>query len=67
MKTKPNVYFFLFGRCVNADAAAVLAAKPNLVFIRTFTAADAARALVTSLLDLRTILKLLTSNLESYV
>jgi len=46
-------YFFLFGRCVNADAAAVLAALLDLGFLRTLAAADAARALVTSLFDLR--------------
>jgi transcriptional regulator with XRE-family HTH domain len=37
------------GRCVSADAAAVLAAALDLGLLRTFAAADAALALVTSL------------------
>jgi len=38
----------LFGRCVSADAAAVLAAALDLGLLSTFDAADAAFALVTS-------------------
>ena len=42
-------YFgFLFGRCVSADAAADLAAGEDFGFLKTFPAADAAFALVTS-------------------
>ena len=41
-------YFFLFGRCVSADAAAVLAALEDLGLLSTLDAADAALALVTS-------------------
>jgi hypothetical protein len=43
---------FLFGRCVNADAAAVFAAALDLGLLSTFAAADAALALVTSVLPL---------------
>ncbi|GIT87177.1 hypothetical protein ROBYS_21930 [Roseobacter sp. OBYS 0001] len=43
-----DCYFFLFGRCVSADAAAVLAAFEDFGFLSTFDAADAAFALVTS-------------------
>jgi hypothetical protein len=42
-------HHFLFGRCVSADAAAVFAALLELGFRRTFAAAVAAFALVTSL------------------
>ena len=52
-KTIRSYYFFLFGRCVSADAAAVFAALLDLGFLKTFAAAEAARALVTSLFDLR--------------
>lgn len=42
-------YFrFRSGLCVSADAAAVLAARPDLGLRSTFDAAEAARALVTS-------------------
>lgn len=40
---------FLRGRCVSADAAAVLAALFDLGSLSTFPAADAAFLLVTSL------------------
>lgn len=49
-------YFFLFGRCVSAEAAAVLAAGEDLGSRRTFEAAEAPLALVTSEFDLRAIL-----------
>lgn len=42
---------FLLGRCVSAEAAAVFAAGLDFGLLRTFDAADAAFALVTSLLD----------------
>lgn len=45
---RPDHYFFRFGRCVSADAAAVLAAGEDFGLRRTFAAAEAARALVTS-------------------
>lgn len=41
-------YFFLFGRCVSADAAADLAALLDFGSRRTLEAAEAALALVTS-------------------
>ncbi|ESZ53490.1 hypothetical protein X729_31680 [Mesorhizobium sp. L103C131B0] len=41
--------YFLLGRCVRADAAAVLAALLELGLLSTFAAAEAAFALVTSL------------------
>uniref|UniRef100_UPI001954FE32 hypothetical protein n=1 Tax=Escherichia coli TaxID=562 RepID=UPI001954FE32 len=43
--------YFLFGRCVRAEAAAVLAALVELGLLSTFAAAEAALALVTSLFD----------------
>ncbi len=42
-------YFFLFGRCVSAEAAAVLAAALDFGLRSTLLAALAARLLVTSL------------------
>lgn len=47
----PVTGHFLFGRCVNADAAADLAAALDFGSLSTLAAADAAFALVTSLLD----------------
>lgn len=44
-------YFFLFGRWVSAEAAADFAAGLDFGSRSTFDAADAAFALVTSLLD----------------
>lgn len=44
-------YFFLFGRCVSAEAAADFAAGLDFGSRSTFEAAEAAFALVTSLLD----------------
>ncbi|MDW3184381.1 hypothetical protein [Roseobacter sp.] len=41
-------YFFRFGRCVSADAAAVFAAFEDFGLRSTFDAAEAALALVTS-------------------
>lgn len=41
-------HFFLFGRCVRADAAAVFAALLDFGSLRTLPAADAAFLLVTS-------------------
>lgn len=49
---RPPGCHFLFGLCVRADAAAVFAAALDFGLLRTFDAADAARELVTSLLDL---------------
>ena len=43
-----SVYFFLPGRCVRADPAAVFAAGDDFGSLSTFDAADAAFALVTS-------------------
>lgn len=43
--------YFLFGRCVRADAAAVFAAALDFGSRRTLEAAVAAFLLVTSLLD----------------
>ncbi|MFT5702588.1 MAG: hypothetical protein ACI8ZB_005511 [Desulforhopalus sp.] len=45
----PFNYFFLLGRCVSADAAAVFAAFEDLGLLRTLPAADAAFLDVTSL------------------
>lgn len=50
-------YFFLFGRCVSADAAADLAALEDFGSRSTLAAADAAFALVTSEFLRRAILK----------
>ena len=43
-----QAYFFLFGRWVSADAAAVFAAFEDFGLLRTLPAAEAALALVTS-------------------
>ena len=43
-----EAHFFLFGRCVSAEAAADFAALLDLGFRSTFDAADAAFLLVTS-------------------
>jgi hypothetical protein len=51
-----ETHFFLFGRCVSAEAAADFAALLDLGFRSTFDAADAAFALVTSDLLLPAIL-----------
>jgi hypothetical protein len=40
--------YFLFGRCVNADAAALLASLDDFGLLRTRAAAEAALALVVS-------------------
>lgn len=45
---KLRIYFFLLGRCVKADAAAVFAALLDFGFRSTLPAADAALLLVTS-------------------
>lgn len=45
-----TVYFFLFGRCVSAEAAAVLACGLDFELRSTLLAAEAALRLVTSLL-----------------
>ena len=45
--------FFLFGRCVSAEAAAVFAALLELGLRSTCEAAEAARGLVTSRLGWR--------------
>ena len=42
-------YFFLFGRCVKAEAAAVFAALLEFGLLNTFPAAEAAVLLVCSL------------------
>lgn len=55
---------FLLGRCVSAEAAAVFAAGLDFGLLRTFDAADAAFALVTSLFDFAI---LITSFLSSRV
>ena len=44
--------YFLLGRCVRADAAAVFAALLELGLLSTFAAAEAAFELVTSLFDI---------------
>ena len=44
-----TVYFFLFGRCVSAEAAAVLACGLDFELRSTLLAAEAALRLVTSL------------------
>ena len=56
--------YFLFGRCVSAEAAAVFAAGLDFGLLSTFDAADAAFALVTSLFDFA---MLITSFLTSHV
>lgn len=43
-------FFFLFGRCVSAEPAAVFESLPVLPLFKTFEAAVAARLLVFSLL-----------------
>lgn len=61
-------YFFLFGRCVRADAAAVFAALLDLGLRSTLDAAEAARLLVTSEFFLPAIVspfRLLDRSLES--
>ena len=45
----PQAYFFLFGRCVKAEAAADFAALLDFGLLSTLAAAEAAFALVTSL------------------
>lgn len=59
-RTRPvfGYFFFLSGRCVSADAAAVFAAFEDLGLVSTFDAAEAAFRLVTSLLALRAIVML---------
>ncbi len=47
-------YYFLPGRCVRAEAAALLATLLELGLLSTFPAADAAFVLVTSLFDFAT-------------
>ena len=63
-RLRGQFYFLRFGLCVRAEAAAVLAAFDERGLRRTFDAADAARALVTSLFFFFT--TILTSFLSFY-